>query len=98
MRMGIRLVCSNFFWLFSPCGSKRKIRKRRIERTSMQPAPELVALLERYYAASAQGDTVFLDQLIARDPGTLVVGTDATEWWRGGDEIVQTWAAAWRTR
>ncbi len=64
----------------------------------MQPAPELQALLERYYAASAQGDTVFLDQLLARDPGTLVVGTDATEWWRGGDQIFQTWATAWRTR
>ena len=64
----------------------------------MQPAPELQALLERYYAASAQGDTVFLDQLLAREPGTLVVGTDAAEWWRGGDQIFQTWAAAWRTR
>jgi SnoaL-like domain len=64
----------------------------------MQPAPELQALLERYYAASAQGDTVFLDQLIARQASTLVVGTDATEWWRGGDQIVQTWSAAWRTR
>jgi hypothetical protein len=64
----------------------------------MEPAPELRALLERYYAASAQGDTVFLDQLIARQPGTLVVGTDATEWWRGGDQIFQTWAAAWRAR
>ena len=64
----------------------------------MEPAPELQALLERYYAASAQGDTVFLDQLLARQPGTLVVGTDATEWWRGGDRIFQTWATAWRTR
>ncbi len=64
----------------------------------MQSAPELAALIERYYAASAQGDTVFLEQLIARDPGTLVIGTDATEWWRGGDQIVQTWSAAWRTR
>jgi ketosteroid isomerase-like protein len=64
----------------------------------MEPAPELQALLERYYAASAQGDTDFLDQLIARQPGTLVIGTDATEWWRGGDQIFQNWAAAWRAR
>jgi hypothetical protein len=64
----------------------------------IEPAPELQALLARYYAASAQGDTDFLDQLIARRPDTLVVGTDATEWWRGGEQIFQTWSAAWRER
>ena len=64
----------------------------------MQPAPELCALLERYYESSAQGDTSFLDQLIARDPGALVIGTDATEWWRGGDRIYEIWSAAWRGR
>ncbi len=64
----------------------------------MQTAPELVALLQRYYVASAQGDTAFLDLLIARHPGTLVVGTDAAEWWRGGEQIVQTWSAAWQQR
>jgi hypothetical protein len=64
----------------------------------IEPAPELQALLARYYQASAQGDVAFLDQLIAREPGTLVVGTDATEWWRGGQPIFQTWSAAWRER
>jgi len=64
----------------------------------MEPAPELCELLQRYYAASAQGDIAFLDQVIARDPAALVVGTDATEWWRGGEQIVATWSAAWRER
>jgi hypothetical protein len=64
----------------------------------MEPAPELCDLLQRYYAASAQGDAAFLDQLIARDPAALVVGTDAAEWWRGGEQIVATWSAAWRER
>ena len=64
----------------------------------MEPAPELCDLLQRFYAASAQGDTAFLDQLIARQPGTLVVGTDAAEWWHGGEQIVATWSAAWRER
>ena len=64
----------------------------------MEPAPELCDLLQRYYAASAQGDTAFLDQLIARHPAALVVGTDAAEWWNGGDQIVATWTAAWRER
>jgi len=62
------------------------------------PAPELQALLAGYYAASAQGDVSLLDQLIARQPDTLVIGTDATEWWRGGEQIFQTWSAAWRER
>lgn len=64
----------------------------------MESAPELVALLQRYYAASAQGDTTLLDLLIARHPGTLVVGTDPDEWWQGGDQIVATWTAAWQER
>jgi hypothetical protein len=64
----------------------------------MESAPELIALLQRYYAASAQGDTTLLDLLIARHPGTLVVGTDPDEWWRGGDQIVATWTAAWQER
>jgi hypothetical protein len=64
----------------------------------MESAPELCDLLQRYYAASAQGDTDFLGQLIARHPGALVVGTDAAEWWRGGEQIVATWSAAWRER
>jgi hypothetical protein len=64
----------------------------------MQPAPELCALLELYYEASAQGDATFLDQLIARHPGALVIGTDAAEWWRGGDQIYEIWSAARRER
>jgi hypothetical protein len=64
----------------------------------VESAPELCDLLQRYYAASAQGDTDFLAQLIARHPGTLVVGTDAAEWWHGGEQIIATWSAAWRER
>jgi SnoaL-like domain len=64
----------------------------------MEPAPELCDPLQRYYAASTQGDTAFLAQLIARHPGALVVGTDAAEWWSGGEQIVTTWTAAWRER
>jgi ketosteroid isomerase-like protein len=63
-----------------------------------EPAPELCALLERYYAASAQGDADFLAEYIARDPEALVIGTDLSEWWRGGDETIAVWGKAWRTR
>jgi hypothetical protein len=64
----------------------------------MEPAPELGELLQEYYAASARSDTTFLQQLVARDPGTLVIGTDDSEWWQGGGEIIDTWTAAWRQR
>jgi hypothetical protein len=64
----------------------------------MEPAPALRALLLRYYAASAQSDTAFLEALIDRDPGTLVVGTAPSEWWSGGTLAAATWARAWRAR
>ena len=64
----------------------------------MHPSPELRELLLRYYEASGRGDADFLEQLIAREPGALVIGTADEEWWQGGDEIARTWAGAWRTR
>jgi SnoaL-like protein len=64
----------------------------------MEAAPELRDLVLRYYVASAQGDSTFLDALIDRDPGALVVGTDPSEWWVGGPAIAATWAGAWRAR
>ena len=64
----------------------------------MDPAPELQALMLRYYNGSARGDVNILDQLIDRSAGTLVVGTDPDEWWEGGEAIVATWSAAWRER
>lgn len=65
---------------------------------TIDTAPDLIALLHDYYQASARSDTQFLDHLIARGPGTLVIGTDPGEWWAGGDAIVDTWSAAWHSR
>lgn len=64
----------------------------------MQPAPELCALLARYYIASAEGDADFLAQYVERHPDALVIGTDKAEWWQGGDSVIDTWGTAWRTR
>jgi hypothetical protein len=64
----------------------------------MEPAPELAELLQQYYAASGCGDTAVLGRLVARDPAALVIGTDDSEWWQGGDEIIGIWSAAWHQR
>ncbi len=64
----------------------------------MEPAPELVMLIQEYYRASARGDTAFLAEFVARDAGTIVIGTDDAEWWEGGDHIVTTWSEAWQSR
>ena len=64
----------------------------------MESAPELIAFIQAYYCASARGDTAFLTEFIARDTETIVIGTDDTEWWEGGDTIVATWTAAWQNR
>ncbi len=64
----------------------------------MQPAPELIDLLHRYYAASGRGDADFLAQYVSRAPEAVVIGTDPGEWWTGGDAIIATWGGAWRSR
>lgn len=64
----------------------------------MESPQDLVVLLNEFYLASANSDTQFLDRLIARGAHTLVIGTDPSEWWAGGDEIVATWTAAWHSR
>jgi SnoaL-like domain len=64
----------------------------------LQLAPELIELLARYYQASAESDADFLAEYLSRDTGALVVGTAAEEWWQGGEEIIATWGAAWRSR
>src|SRR5262245_58648249 len=64
----------------------------------MEPAPELCALLERYYLASSESDADFLERYVSHDPDALVIGTDPREWWAGGEEVIGTWGAAWRRR
>lgn len=64
----------------------------------MEPAPEIRLLLLDYYTASGRGDVAFLEQLVSPAPHALVIGTDPNEWWVGGEQIIATWSAAWRTR
>lgn len=64
----------------------------------MEPAPELCELLQAFYTASSHSDADFLARFIAPQPEAVVVGTDAAEWWQGGDEIIHIWSTAWRQR
>jgi adenylate cyclase len=53
----------------------------------MEPAPELVLFMERMYRNwEAMDADVFADS-IARQPGSLMIGSDAEEWWAGYDAI-----------
>lgn len=64
----------------------------------MEPAPELCALIQRYYAASAQGEVAFLPEFVSPSPDALLIGTDGEEWWEGGENIARTWGEAWSRR
>jgi ketosteroid isomerase-like protein len=49
----------------------------------MRESPELIALVERMYAAQAAGDVDWLATLLSASDGALSIGTDAAEWWEG---------------
>ena len=58
----------------------------------MRESPELIALVERMYAAQAAGDVDWLSTLLSTSDGTLTIGTDAAEWWEGA-QIRDRWLA-----
>lgn len=74
------------------------MRRSRYNRTIMQPAPELIDLLQRYYMASSAGDADFLATYVSPADEAVVIGTDPAEWWSGGEAIIATWGGAWRSR
>jgi len=58
----------------------------------VRESPELIALVERMYAAQAAGDVDWLSTLLSTSDGTLTIGTDAAEWWEGA-QIRDRWRA-----
>jgi len=58
----------------------------------VRESPELIALVERMYAAQAAGDVDWLSTLLSTSDGTLTIGTDAAEWWEGA-QIRDRWLA-----
>ena len=49
----------------------------------MEHAPDLEALMHRWYAAIATGDAAYVERVLSRQAGLLVVDTDPREWWTG---------------
>jgi hypothetical protein len=57
----------------------------------MQASPELQERMLRFFQAAAAGDTGVIDELYSRQSGTLQIGTDPSEWWRGWETITGVW-------
>ncbi len=57
----------------------------------MQPSADLHDVMLRFFQAAAAGDTAFIDGSYSQEPGTLQIGTDPSEWWRGWATITGIW-------
>ena len=53
----------------------------------MEPAPELVLFMERLYRSHGALDAEAVNDAVARNPGSLVIGTAPDEWHVGYDAI-----------
>jgi ketosteroid isomerase-like protein len=54
---------------------------------------EVRALTLRFYEMFSSGDARAANELISAEGGTLVIGTDPSEWWSDRGEIVNTLSA-----
>ncbi len=55
----------------------------------MQKSAELKQAYYRFVDAVNSGDVSALDEMMSRDAGVSVIGTDPHEWWTGHDSAVQ---------
>lgn len=53
------------------------------------PAPDIEQVLRDNVAAMGRGDLDAIDHQLSRDPSVLSVGTDASEWAEGHDNIMR---------
>jgi adenylate cyclase len=53
----------------------------------VEPAPELIALVERVLHNYQVGDGGAVIDVVSREPGTVLIGFDEAEWWEGFDTI-----------
>ncbi|MFI5034896.1 MAG: adenylate/guanylate cyclase domain-containing protein [Acidimicrobiales bacterium] len=49
----------------------------------MEPAPELISLVERILHNYELGDANAVADAVSREPGTVLIGFDEDEWWEG---------------
>ena len=57
----------------------------------MEPSTELKSVALRLYAVISSGDAAALERMMSRENGTLVIGTDPSEWWQGYAKITETY-------
>ena len=53
----------------------------------VEPSEEIRRVIERWTTANAQGDDPALLARLSSHPGTLMIGTDPEEWWRGSEAL-----------
>lgn len=53
----------------------------------MEPAPELVQLVQDWFSAASSADTSLIARHVADSESARLVGSDPDEWLRGGDTI-----------
>ena len=53
----------------------------------MERSRELEQLVAAWFDAASRGDASLVDQHVAVEPGSRLVGSDPDEWLRGGDAI-----------
>jgi hypothetical protein len=56
----------------------------------VQPSEEIRRIVERWTKAIAECDAQTVLERLSELPGTLIIGTDPAEWWRG-DEAHAVW-------
>ena len=53
----------------------------------MQPAPDIVELVRRWFEAASNGDPSLVERHVPPEPQARLVGSDPGEWFAGGTEI-----------
>ena len=55
---------------------------------SMEPSEEIRRVIERWIAAVTTGDGDAVMARVTEHPGSLLIGSDANEWWEGDGRVV----------
>ncbi len=54
----------------------------------MERSKELEDLTRRLYDALSGADLAFLEGIVSREEGSVMIGTDPNEWWEGDERII----------
>jgi len=71
-------------------GSRLRPPTRSSTLRRVEPSEEIRRIVQRWTSAIAEGDADSALARLSEHPGTLIIGTDPAEWWRG-DEAHAIW-------